>query len=222
MNEVISGTYVDYDLVVGHGRLWIVNDSNEVQINKATIEKYEIIDTTSITTSETTSTSRGTSRKGTKSMVGRAIVGGVLFGPVGAVVGAGTAKNKNKSVSKGVTTSTSEREFKVLVSFKDNTQALLQLDEIGYENLLVAVFAEPYETVKEILKAQEEAKNAKLAASKKNIKRFFKFVVVPIIWLMLFVKLPIPILLLTIVGAGWFVYRLINKSKKKKTNNSAA
>lgn len=224
MNEIISGTYVDYDLIVGKGRIWIVNDSNEIQINKATIEKYEIVDTSSSTTSQTTTTSEGTSRKGTKSMVGRAIVGGVLLGGIGAVVGAGTAKNKTKSVSKGTTTSTTTRQFKILVTFKDSTQALLHLDEAGYDILLVAVFAEPYETIQELMKANEAAKKAQAEAGKKAMIKFFKFVVCPIIYLILFVKLPVPIFLLTIVGAGWLIYKRINKKVKRnneKSNNTS-
>jgi hypothetical protein len=223
MNEIISGAYVDHDLIVGEGRIWIVNDTNEVQINKTTIEKYEIVDTTSITTSHSTTTSKGSSRKGTKSMAGRAIVGGVLFGPVGAVVGAGTAKNKNKSVSTGITTSTTKREFKVLVTLKDSSQALFHLDEIGYDNFLVAVFAEPYETITEILKAKAEVLKAQKEATKKVWIKFFKFVICPLIYLSLFVHYPIPILLLTVVIAGWVTYKKINKkTKKNKTNNSAA
>lgn len=221
MNEIISGTYADYDLIVGNGRLWIFNDSNEVQINKTTIEKYEIVDTTTTTTSNTTTTSKGKSRKSTKSMAGRAIVGGVLFGPVGAIVGAGTAKRKNQTVSNGTTTATMEREFKILVTFKDNTQALLELDEEGYDNLLVAIFADPYETIQEIIKASEEAKKAQAEIGKKNMIKFLKFVVCPIIWLVLFIKLPIPILLLTIVGAGWLIYKGIKIAKRKKTKGNS-
>ena len=123
---------------------WIYNEQKEVQINRETIEKYEVIDTIETTTAHTTSSSKGTSRKGTKSLAGRAIVGGVLFGPVGAVVGAATAKNKNKSTTQGTTVETSTREFKVSVTFKDGSQVLLHLDEVGYDNLLVAVFSDPY------------------------------------------------------------------------------
>lgn len=215
MNEIISGNFSDYDLIVGKGRVWIVNDSNEVQINKTTIEKYEVVDTISVTTSQSTSTTKGTSRKGTKSMVGRAIVGGVLLGPVGAIVGAGTAKKKNQSVSTGVTTQTTSREFKILVTFKDGKEALLNLDEIGYENLLAAVFAEPYESIQELLKAKKEA-------AKKRLMIFLKFVVCPIIYLILLVKITIPILLLTIAGVVWLIYKRVNKNKIRKNTKDTS
>jgi hypothetical protein len=221
MNEIISGTYVDHDLIVGDRRVWFVNDSNEIQINKETAEKYEVVDTTSTTTSHTTTTTKGTNRKGTKSMAGRAIVGGVLFGPVGAVVGAGTAKNKNKSVSKGVTTESTTREFKVLVTFKDGQQSLLKLDEFGYENLLAAIFAEPYETTKEILKAKEEALQKAREEGIKSWKKIFKFVIFPIIFLILFVKFPVPVFLLTIVGVAWIIYKKIAKRKSAKSNSTS-
>lgn len=221
MNEIISGNFVEYDLIVGDGKIWFVNDENEIQINKDTIENHEIVDSTSTTTSHTTTTSKGTSRKGNKSMVGRAIVGGVLLGPVGAVVGAGTAKNKNKSVSKGITTETTKREFKILVTFKDSKQALLHLNEFGYENLLIAVFSEPYETIQEVLKAKEEAMKAKQAHFDKKMKAFLKFFVCPIVYLFLFAKFPVPIFLLTFVVAGWLIYKSVKKTVKEKKNSKS-
>ncbi|MEH7503304.1 hypothetical protein V7152_15045 [Neobacillus drentensis] len=218
MNKIISGNYIGHDLVVNYGKIWILNGENEVQINKDTIEKHEIVDSTSTTTSHTTTNTKGTSRKGTKSIAGRAIVGGVLLGPVGAVVGAGTAKNKTKSVAKGTTTETTTREFKILVTFNDGKQALLELDDYGYENLLIAVFSEPYETYNDILKANADALKVKQAAFKKKMIRFLKFVVCPIAYLILFVKLPVPIFILTVVGAGWLIYKVIKKTIKKVKN----
>src|SRR5947208_3466735 len=99
MNRIISGTYVNFELAGNGGCIWLYNNENEVQINRKSIEKYEVIDSTSVTITNTTGNTVGTSRKSTSSMAGRAIVGGVLFGPVGAVVGAGTAKNKQKGRS---------------------------------------------------------------------------------------------------------------------------
>lgn len=227
MNEIISGNFVDYDLIVAVGKIWIVNDDNEVQINKDTIEKYDIVDSTSTTTSHTTTNTTGKSRKSTKSMAGRAIVGGVVGsiipggGLIGAAVGAGTAKNKKKSVSKGTTTETTTREFKILVTFKDDKQALLELDDYGYKSLLVAVFSEPYETIKDILKANEEALKAKQAADKKKMMGFLKFFVCPILYLILFVKVPVFTVILTAVGAAWLMYRSIKKTKKEEKNTKS-
>lgn len=207
MNTILSGTFTGYRLIIRNGKIWIVNRLNEVQINKSTIEKYEIVDTINTTISRSTTATKGTSRKSTKSMAGRGIVGGVIFGPVGAVVGAATAKNKNQSVSEGVTTEKTTREFKVLVSFQDGKEALLRLDELGYENFLAATYAEPYETIKE--------------STKKSWIRFFKFMA-GLIYLSLLVNHPIPMLSLTVVVAGWLIYKRIDKNRKIKNDKDTS
>jgi hypothetical protein len=225
MNTIISGNYVGFELAGSYGKVWLVGDNKEVQCNKGTIEKYEVLNTTSVTKSHTTSNTKGKTRKGTTSMAVRGVVGGVLFGPVGAIVGAGTAKNKSKSTIHGTTVETTDRTFTVSVYFKDGTQALLKLDDVGYENLLIAVFAEPYETYADLMKdlAENLAEKKRLEAemSKKVLKGLFKFVVLPVVYLILISNFPTPMILLTIAGLGWFGYKSIKKRKAKKQQVSA-
>lgn len=214
MNKIISGTYSNYQLAGGSGHIWIYNGVKEVQINRETIEKYEVIDTIVTTTANTTSTSTGTSRKGTKSLVGRAIVGGVIFGGVGAVVGAATAKNKNESTTHGTTVETSTREFKVSVIFKDHSQVLLHLDEVGYENLLVAVFSDPYIEYSAYSKELEEQKRLEDEKNTKQMKGCLKFVLLPIIWLIFVTNWPSATIVATIMLIVW----ILVMKRRNKTN----
>ena len=213
MNKIISGTYKNFELAGGSGHIWIYNGLKEVQINRETLEKYEVIDTIETTTAHTTSTNKGTSRKGTKSLAGRAIVGGVLFGPVGAVVGAATAKNKNKGTTQGTTVETTTREFKVSVTFKDGSQVLLHLDEVGYDNFLVAVFSDPYIEYSAYSKELEEQKRLEDERNIKQMKGCLKFFVLPIIWLILVYNYPIVTIVSTI---GLIVLKIVMKRRKNK------
>ena len=217
MNKIISGTYKNFEIAGGGGRIWIYNAQKEVQINRETIEKYEVIDTIETTTAHTTSNSKGTSRKGTKSLAGRAIVGGVLFGPVGAVVGAATAKNKNKSTTEGTTVETSTREFKVSVTFKDGSQVLLHLDEVGYDNLLVAVFSDPYIEHRAYSMEIAEQKRLEDERNMKQMKGCMKYFALPLIWLILLYNWPIVTIVFTI---GFIVLKIVMKSRKNKTKTN--
>lgn len=105
---------------------------------------------------------------------------------------------------------------------KDGKRALLHLNEFGYDNILIAVFAEPFETIDDLLKANAEALKIKQEASRKSMIKFFKFVVCPIFYLFLFAKFPVPIFLLTIVGAGWLIFKSIKKTAKKAKSNSTS
>jgi hypothetical protein len=150
MNSMLTGDFNGHLLKIQQGGKIYLYLSNEeqVQLNRETIGQIEIIDESSMTTTNTTNFTHGTSRKGTKSMLGRAVVGSILTasvgGVVGGVVGAATAKNKINSVTSGTTTKSTSRTFKALVSFKDNRQALLQLNDYGYEQLIIAQYAPPY------------------------------------------------------------------------------
>jgi hypothetical protein len=207
---------MNYEIAGGGGRIWIYNGQKEVQINRETMQKYELIDTIETKTANTTSTSKGTSRKGTKSLAGRAIVGGVIFGPVGAVVGAATAKNKNKSTTQGTTIETTTREFKVSVIFKDGSQVLLHLDEVGYDNLLVAVFSDPYIDYSSYSKQLAEQKRLEDEKNMKQFKGCLKFFVLPIVWLIFLVNWPTATIVLTIVIIILIIVLKKRKNKKQK------
>lgn len=68
--------------------------------NFAGILGYSIVDDS---TNETITTSEGTAKTSTGSMLGRAVVGGVLMGGLGAVAGAATASKNIKSDATGLT-----------------------------------------------------------------------------------------------------------------------
>lgn len=81
-------------------------------INKETVSSYEVIDSES-------QTSLG-------SGVARGIVGGALFGGVGAIAGAASAKKK------GV--------YRVSILFKDGTKCLCDLDDFMFKRLTEVMY----------------------------------------------------------------------------------
>ena len=82
---------------------------NQTTISKTTSPKYK------------TSTDTG-------SMLGRAIVGGVLTGGVGAVVGAATAKKKTETVEAGKTTTTVRHHYRVTLTIDDMANPVRVID----------------------------------------------------------------------------------------------
>lgn len=76
----------------------IVLNANEY--NFADILGYSVVDDS---TNETITTSEGSAKTSTGSMLGRAVVGGVLMGGLGAVAGAATASKNIKSDATGLT-----------------------------------------------------------------------------------------------------------------------
>jgi hypothetical protein len=215
-NLILAGFNKNYNLFGTGGCIWLYSDENEIQINKETIESYKVIDTIENTVTQTSGTSTGKSRKGTTSMAVRGVVGGVLFGPVGAVVGASTAKRKSKVSTSSTSVTTATRTFKVEIVFKEGSTVLLQLDEVGYDNLLVALYSEPYLTYKEycISINEEKAENAKRA--KKGYGYFGLWLIQGAIWGGLFHNGVLSFVLATIgtfaIPVWW------RKHKEKKVN----
>lgn len=82
---------------------------NQSTITKTTSPKYK------------TSTNTG-------SMLGRAIVGGVLTGGVGAVVGAATAKKTTKVVEEGKTTTTVKHNYRITLTIDDMANPVRVID----------------------------------------------------------------------------------------------
>jgi hypothetical protein len=76
-------------------------------------------------------TSIATSKADTGSMVGRAIVGGVLLGGAGAVIGGSTAK-RNTVIEHGTDTSVHNKEiehnYKVAITVKDIANPIIYLN----------------------------------------------------------------------------------------------
>lgn len=100
--DIDLGDYEEYDITT-HVMLF---ESSQIIMIKAQEYKfsdilgYSLVDDA---TSETITTSTGTAKTSTGSMLGRAVVGGVLTGGLGAVAGAATAK---KNISDNATSQT--------------------------------------------------------------------------------------------------------------------
>jgi hypothetical protein len=138
-NEVVAGDYQGQKIKVSRGKMIIGN----IEINKETIDHFEVMNENSSTTSFT----KGNTKKsmvgaGTKGAVGAAI-GTVIAPGIGTLIGAGagvaTSKGKTKSVTKEVTT----KEVTVAIYFTNGEQSLAKLDGEHYEKFLSASFSEP-------------------------------------------------------------------------------
>lgn len=112
-NKVIAGDYEGKKIMSTFGIVQIPGGftSKGIEINKDTVEEYEVI------TEE--------SRKSATSAVGRAFVGGFVLGPVGWLAGL-SAK------SKGTHT--------VAIQFKDGKKSLIEIDDKIYKALMKKLF----------------------------------------------------------------------------------
>lgn len=100
--DIDLGDYEEYDI---NTHVMLFESSQIIRIKTqeykfSDILGYSLIDDA---TSETITTSTGTAKTSTGSMLGRAVVGGVLTGGLGAVAGAATAK---KNISDNATSQT--------------------------------------------------------------------------------------------------------------------
>ena len=111
-NKVIAGDYAGKMISSSFGETRImIGFSSNIIIDKMNVESYEVIDETS--------------RKSATSVAGRALVGS-LFGGVGMIAGALSAK------SKGVHT--------LAILFKDGKKSLIEVDDKIYKNIMTAIF----------------------------------------------------------------------------------
>ena len=113
-NRVIAGDYVGRLVVGGPAVRWpvISNGFKPISLNKDTVESYEVV------TQE--------QGKNVASGVARGVVGGLLFGNIGVVAGAASAKNR------GIVT--------VAVTFKDGKRSLMEIDDKVYKLLVRGCF----------------------------------------------------------------------------------
>lgn len=100
--DIDLGDYEEYDI---NTHVMLFESSQIIRIKAqeykfSDILGYSLVDDA---TSETITTSTGTAKNSTGSMLGRAVVGGVLTGGLGAVAGAATAK---KNISDNATSQT--------------------------------------------------------------------------------------------------------------------
>ena len=84
----------------------IVCTSIVVVVSKSSNKKMEYLEQNVLKTKiiDTSHTATSTSRAKTGSSIGRAVVGGMIAGPVGSIVGAGTAKRKTEVQERHTTT----------------------------------------------------------------------------------------------------------------------
>ena len=111
-NKVIAGDYMGKMISCSFGVTnIIIGFSNSVIINKYSVESYEVIDESS--------------RKSATSIAGRALVGS-LFGGIGAIAGALSAKSKGVHL--------------LAILFKDGKKSLIEVDDKIYKNIMTAMF----------------------------------------------------------------------------------
>jgi hypothetical protein len=111
-NTVIAGDYKDKFILNTFGSITInTMFKTLVEINKNTVESYEVVDETS--------------RKSATSAVGRGLVGSIVLGPVGLLAGL-SAKSKGTHI--------------VAIQFSDGKKSLLELDDKVYTALVKKLF----------------------------------------------------------------------------------
>ena len=103
-NIVIAGDYKNKPVMASpiKGEAYLqIGITKKIPLNKTTVEKYEV--------------QGGKEKANTAGAVGRGIVGGALFGGVGAIIGAATRKKKSLT--------------RVAVDFKDGKHSLIQMND---------------------------------------------------------------------------------------------
>ena len=84
----------------------------KLYLNKETVDTYEVLNSES--------------QKSMSSGIMRGLIGGAILGPVGALAGGVSAKNKNT--------------YLVAVQFKDGKRSLLELEGVLYQALVQKLF----------------------------------------------------------------------------------
>lgn len=146
----------DYgELFDAYNRVFVFPEKRVVVYHKSPVEFDKIIafdvtdNKTSITTSEA---GNATTKTSTGSMLGRAVVGGVLAGGVGAAIGGSTAK-RHTDIQPGLQTTNTSHDYKVYLTindfknpslcipFGDNTEAVHRF--VSYLNIILRDAAQP-------------------------------------------------------------------------------
>jgi hypothetical protein len=196
INKVIAGAYEGQRIKMVKGRMVI----GEIQINKETVERYEIMNedsnTTRITTGNTKKSMVGAGTKGTVgAVIGTAIAPGIGT-LIGGAAGVTTSKSKNKSTTKEVTA----KEMLVAIYFVNGQESLVKLDGQYYEEFLRGTFSESIMQKKK--QKQPKDPNRNNYALKVIGWFFLPYIMLLVFWKKLNIKYRL-------LGAGWSIISLI-------------
>jgi hypothetical protein len=109
---VVAGDFSGYLIEPGSGGLVLRQGFKKVKLNKETVQSYEIM--------------TEDHQKSATSGIARGLIGGAVFGGIGAVAGILSAKEKGS--------------YQVAVQFKDEKKSLLQMNELQYKLLMQTMF----------------------------------------------------------------------------------
>lgn len=112
VSYVLAGDYSGWLVKPGSGGLVLTKGFKKVKLNKETVKAHEVV------TEE--------HRKSAASGIARGLLGGAVFGGVGAVAGLLSAKEKGT--------------YHVAVEFKDGLRSLIQIDETQMKLLTQTLF----------------------------------------------------------------------------------
>ena len=113
MNKVIAGKYEGKSIISTSGRVFIsIGVFSPLELTNDIITSYEVLN--------------GEQRKSAKSGIARGLVGGALFGGVGALAGGLSAKSKGK--------------YQIALEFYDGEKSLLEVDDKIYKLIMKALF----------------------------------------------------------------------------------
>jgi hypothetical protein len=178
INKVIAGNFEGQLIKLKKNLMYI----GDIEINKETVDQYEIINEQStVTTLTKGKTKKSMVGAGAKGAVGAAI-GTVIAPGIGTLIGAGagvsTAKSKNNSVTNEVIT----KDLMVAVYFVNGEQSLVKMDGTHYEKFLACCFREP----SSIPQAAKKEKKQKDSAKNNQIFKALGWVFFPYIMLLAF------------------------------------
>lgn len=133
IQDIIIDEYDDeYDI---RNHIFIYEVSKKIAVNAKLYSFDDILGCSLVNdaTSETITTSIGKAKTSTGSMVGRAVVGGVLTGGLGAVAGAATAKKNISTDATSLTTTTHKYTIYVNVDSLENPTVTIRVGEDAHK-----------------------------------------------------------------------------------------